>query len=593
VVLLWILVNFAAAVALAAVLLAVGARVRRLLRLPVAPGLRLPVDLSLGAWTGGSLLLVLGLLGLLRPWLLVATVICLGAFGRWRRVRRSWRPLVPAAAAGALWLPVALAPPFFYDALVYHLGLPWQALQEGALRAHPESVFAAFPPLAQLLALPSLALGLDRAPALLHLSSWLIAAVALHSLARRLGAPRPTAGAAAALLMILPACPLIPGMATAEGWLLAPLLVALQLALRPTRPGAPLAAGLFAGIAVSARLQGLPWAAIVLVLILGARPFQPRRLGMAVLGLLAGALPWWLKNLVLLHDPTAPLLWRREGLETLWRDAGTAVLQGASLVEIPARLAHALAPELPYLVPLALAAALALRRRAARPLAVACVLGLAAWSAGGALPRFLAPTVAVLVAMAAAAGSSRWSRWAAGLALAAAAVVGLGGAATLLHRLGLPHLIALPPGSARPAVPNDPAPAFVRAAELPADARLLFVGEPRGLGCPRPFVAPSQHDVSPLREPLEAADRPEAVRDWLSGRGYTHLLVNQLELGRLAGGYPVAPWRTAEGRRRWLQLLDLLGPPAIAANGVQVFTVQPPTRPLRQGYAFAWSGKGD
>ncbi|HUK13928.1 MAG TPA: hypothetical protein VLW17_11565, partial [Thermoanaerobaculaceae bacterium] len=118
---------------------------------------------------------------------------------------------------------------------------------------------------------------------------------------------------------------------------------------------------------------------------------------------------------------------------------------------------------------------------------------------------------------------------------------------------------------------NDPSSAFAAACALPAASRVLFVGEPRGFGFPRDFAAPSQHDVSPLRELLERNLSPEDAAKELSRRGFTHLLINWGELGRLDHGYPVAPWRDADGLARWRRFLYWLGPPTIASGPVEVF----------------------
>ena len=52
---------FIVASALAAALVAVGARFRGLLRLPVGPRLRLPVDFLLGSWVLAVIVLLLGI----------------------------------------------------------------------------------------------------------------------------------------------------------------------------------------------------------------------------------------------------------------------------------------------------------------------------------------------------------------------------------------------------------------------------------------------------------------------------------------------------------------------------------------------------
>src|SRR5207249_662424 len=120
-------------------------------------------------------------------------------------------------------------------------------------------------------------------------------------------------------------------------------------------------------------------------------------------------------------------------------------------------------------------------------------------------------------------------------------------------------------------VTNNPATVGQEAASLPSGGRVLFVGEARGFGFPTRFTAPSQHDLSPLRNPIESLPSAQEVRGWLTAQGYTHLLVNAAELRRLAPRYPIAPWRTEEGRRRFEALLETLGPPLIQRGEVAIF----------------------
>src|SRR4030042_5803707 len=186
-------------------------------RLPVGPRLRLPVDFLLGSWVLAAIVLLLGIAHWWFRGVLIGATVALAALGRWQRT--GWRGDVLALPVlGALLaLPVALAEPFFYDALVYHLGLPWQALLEGGLRAHPENLFAAFPPLAQLLSAAPLAVGLDRLPAVLHWWSFVAAGAAAGRLARSLGAPPWAAGLAALCPPLLPAPAPVAGLPAAGG----------------------------------------------------------------------------------------------------------------------------------------------------------------------------------------------------------------------------------------------------------------------------------------------------------------------------------------------------------------------------------------
>lgn len=560
--------------ALSGILAAGGARLRGVLRLPVRPGLRLPVDLLLGSWVLATTVLLLGLARLWFPALLVGAAAALAAGGRWRRA--GWRyELATLAALGALAsLPLALAEPFFYDALVYHLGLPWQALLERGLRAHPENLFAAFPPLAQLLSAAPLAVGLDRVPAVLHWWSFVAAGVAAGGLARSLGAPPWAAGLAALCLPLLPAQALVPGLPAAEGWAIAGVLAALALALSPrVPPSGALLIGVLVGIASAARLQGIPWSGMALAVV-WLRERRRQTLAQGIGGWLIGSAPWWVKNLVLLGDPTAPVLWRREGVETLWRDAGSLLLAGPA--GFAGSLAGNLGPHAAYLGPLTLAAVLAVLSRRQKRLWLAGVVavgGVFAWGVSGSLPRFLVPTLGVVLALAGAAARTTLGRWTACLALAVATLTGLVFNLAELDRVGGIAVLMRSAAADRVWIANNPLPAFTAARTLPAGARVLFVGEPRGFRFPRRFVAPSQHDVSPLRAILETANGPGEAAAVLLDRGFTHLLINQGELSRLAGSYPVVPWRDPTGWRRWSAFLAALGPPELQVGGVQLFAL--------------------
>jgi hypothetical protein len=571
---LLILINSLVAAILVAVLLALGARIRYLVRLPLKHSLRLPVELSLGAWAAATVLLLQALAGLVSaPWL-AATVVLLAACGCWRRNRRRWTGFGVAAIGGLLPLTVAIGPPIFYDAMVYHLGLPWQVLCEAGLHAHPENVFAAFPPLSQLLALPFLAWGLDRAPALLHWLTWLAASCAVQELARRSGAPVKTRYLLGAAVLLLPVAPIVAGFPAAEGWFLMPQLTAISLLLGRPAPGTAAAAGLLAGVATAARLQGLPWTLPLLVMV-AWRTRSLRQTSLAAGCWFLGALPWWLKNLLLLGDPLAPLLWQREGLETLWRDSGSYLKAGHGLVASLAQLPDLLSSELVYLLPMiALAAVAARRPGAARAVAALALAGLLIWPLSGALLRFLTPTLVLLAAAVSSLGQTKVRRMAAMVVLLGCGLVGV---ARSVGQLQLLRPLSLLPLSrevaASQVLANDPQLAFDKARALPPDALVLMVAEPRGFGFPRPFVTPSQHDPSLLRPALAASRNAEEAVASLRDQGFTHILVNWRELERLKDGYPVAPWFDSETRLRWSQLLVHIGSPMIAHGGVSIYSL--------------------
>ncbi len=581
---------------------AVGARARRLARIPVGAWLRLPIDFLLGSWLLGCVLLLCGMLRLFRPWALLAVSIALGLAGVWRD--RRWRrwTILPCLLPALLLLPIALAPPFFYDALVYHLGLPWQALQEGRLAPHPENFFSAFPPLAQLVAAGPLAAGLaasslapggeagalaagfERVPALLHLLSCVAAGAALAGLARRVGAPPALALLAGGTLPILPAFAPVPGFPAAEGWMVAAVVAALAVALggRDRRELA-LLAGFLAGVATAARLQGIPWAGIVVALIAVRARAPLVRSVQAAAAWLIGSAPWWLKNLLLLGDPAAPLGWHPAGIETLRREAGSHLYGLSQIGGWPGELGATLRHDAAYLIPLAFAALLAASgpgARRARLLCGALLVSMVAWWLSGSVMRFLVPSIALLLALAAAAGGRR--------PRIAAAVLGWSALLGVISTIGWVRLLGSIPPAADPSdasvkrlVVDDPYPAFAQARALPPDARTLFVAEARGLRFPRRFETPSPYDVSPLRAPLEGLASAAEVRDWLVRRGYTHLLVNRGEMARMAADYPALPWQSPAGRRRFQELLDLTAPPSVLVGDVGIFTLT--TEPVEPG----------
>jgi|YNPBryunderm2012_1023409.scaffolds.fasta_scaffold00084_26 hypothetical protein len=571
--------SLAAAGAASAVMTAAGARLCAAGRLGLDRDLRAPVHFLLGAGTLAVLLTAVGLAGGLSRAVAIGVLGVLALAGRWRRWRWPRWPLVLLLAVPLLLLlPVALAPPFFYDALIYHLGLPWQALLEGGLKPHPENFYATVPPLAQLVAVPALAVHLERVPALLHMVSFLAAGCAVAALARAVGAPRWAATGAGACLPVLPLLVVVPAFPAAEGWGIAGVAAAAAVALRRRLPaGGGVLVGALAGLAAASRAQVVGLAAVVVLLTVLRQGTWGARLG-TVASLLLAAAPWWLKNYVLLGAPLAPLGWSTGGQQALWQDGRVAVALAATPAQAWNIFFSGLWPDAWYVVALLLMAFLLVGRGGVPGqgrLVLLIAVGLVAWAAVAAVPRYLGATTALLLALGAAvSGSTRAGRWAFVAVVATTAAQGLAGSWSLVMGLGGVGLASEEPTAVRARlVINDPFPAFAQAAQLPAQARVLFVGEPRGFGFPRPFVAPSYYDSSPLAAVTEREEDPAEVAAWLAGQGFTHLLINWQELRRLAPGYPVVPWRSEAGRETFRALLAQLSPPVMAVAGVEVYTL--------------------
>uniref|UniRef100_A0A7V2EEX1 Glycosyltransferase RgtA/B/C/D-like domain-containing protein n=1 Tax=Thermoanaerobaculum aquaticum TaxID=1312852 RepID=A0A7V2EEX1_9BACT len=465
-------------------------------------------------------------------------------------------------------VPLALAQPFFYDALVYHLALPWQALIEGGWHAHPESIYAAGPPLAQLCALPFLVVNLPRAYAFLHLLAFTLAGAALYTLCGLLGGRR-FAFLAGFCLPILPLYVLVPGFPTAEGWAVLSLTVGVGLLFRRCHL---VWAGLLAGLAVASRLQALPLAAGVALL--GALRLQPWKQRLQLLfAFLLGSSLWWAKNWLLLGKPFLPF--GGSAFSALSRDAAQVSAQGLDFYGVIRASASALAPHAPYLLPLVVAAlgavCLAPSRRVLTVASLAAV-GLVSWPFVGLLTRFLAAASPLWLALPTVA-RTKISRLASGLALGVSAIFGLVVSAQELWRWGGFSLLGPAVSIEERLVVNNPLPAFRKAEALPENARVLFVGEPRGFLFPRRFIAPSVLDEHPLAALMETAKTPEEAVLSLRNSGFSHLLVNWGELHRLVPGYPCAPWRSPAGRANFIKLIQALEPPVLTAGPVAIYTL--------------------
>lgn len=584
--------NLAATTVFGLLLLRTGGRIRRALRFPLSPAERPAVDLSIGGAFTGTLMLIFGLMHLFRPSVLIgglllqsALVFLLPEAVKSRKRGARWSPLLLTSGIAALPNAlIALGPPHFYDSMVYHLGLPWQALQEGAVSAHPEDLFSTFPPLTQLINAPLLAIHAWRAPAMIHLLAWIFAASAAGGMARRLGAGKTAAHLVTAATMLLPQTPLVPGFPAAEAWFLAALIPAVSMLLGPAasmsgRLNSRMAAAfLLAGIACAHRLQGLSWA-VLLVLFTLIRSRRIRTLSTAAAWGFLGSSSWWLKNAILLHDPAAPVFWQRPGMESLWRDGGAWLKAGLTLHEMLARLPIALSPMAQALFPLLLAGTMAAAfHRRSRSLCILAAMSFFLWPLQGALPRFFAPVAILWLIVASTWRRPRIGRIAALFCLLPGLGLGLLSQLSWIRNTEALSLLHMNFRTAAPLVaPNPPFQAYDKLDDiLPEDTRVLLVSESRGFGLPRPFLSPSQHDPSPLRPLMESDLPPDEISLKLWKRGLTHILINMGELQRLQNSYPVAPWASPAGEGRWWAFIQSLGSPLLIDGPIRVWALRPP-----------------
>jgi len=318
---------------------ALGAGIGLLLlqRLDLAPLERLIWGAAVGLGVVSLAGLVLGAVGLLRPWLLWLLVVAgLAATARplWRALRAAWAnptwqpqgrfEKLLAGYCGVMLvvaLAWALAPPTAWDGLVYHLAGPKLYLATGRV-SHPLDLpYLGFPQLAEMLFAWGMGLAGERAAAPIH---WFYGLLAVLGLAvagrRRLGGA--TGWLAGAVLLSAPSIVLLAGWPYVDLVLLVYATLAFLSLARFYESGPQSRAwlvlsGVFAGLALSTKYTALALlpalTAALFVAQIRHSPFAIRHLRFAICDLLllcgvalAAWSPWLARNLLLAGNPTYP-----------------------------------------------------------------------------------------------------------------------------------------------------------------------------------------------------------------------------------------------------------------------------------------------
>jgi hypothetical protein len=568
-----------------AVTAAWGSRIGRRLGVVFESGLE---QWALGAVLGlgllGTAVFGLAVVGGLHRWLGYVVLLILGlaalseirALGQWlisglRRLRPTGIPWLwlYTGLIGLLSLGLALLPPTSWDALVYHLQGPRLYLEAHRLIAVPENFYLNWPAQVEMLFTWGMLLKGDTLAKLFHWIFWPLTAALLYILSRR--AVTPHAGRwAVALWASVPFAAELAGVAYVDLALTAFVLAGVYAFFRWTdslRDGWLALSGLFIGLAMASKYTAATWLILLgLLLIYHAwrHHRQPmvwivaRTTGFAVVAGLV-LTPWLVKNWLVTGNPIYPFVFGGVGWNSTreawltWPGHGysrnpldylalpwLATVLGTS--GTPAFDAT-IGPLLLCLVPL-----IFLFRR--RPRAVNYGLALA----GGQLAylaitmyryiylaetRLILPAFALLCVAAAFAlyrlpaldrRSFRLS-WVVGVVVTLVLIVNLVAEARafLAVRPVAPLLgveshrdyLARRLGSYSDAMRhiND---------RLPAQARLLFLWEPRGYYCQRPTRADATLDN--LAQLRVAHGKTEDALAALQADGFTHLLLHRAGL---------------------------------------------------------------
>ncbi len=516
-------------------------------------------------------------------------VLAGGLWKAWGLTRGQPRPALMFGAALAAGAPLWLVPPYFYDALVYHLGFPWTWLANGSFATVAHNLFSHFPMAASTVFLLPVAIGLPEAAAGLHWATFVIALVVLARLAGRLGAGRYRWVAPVLVLGCWHATWIASVAAADQLVVLGVVLMVNHLAAHDESASErTLGIGLAFGLAVAAKYTAaIPAAAVLVVGCLTAASvtWPAAGLGIAVSSF------WWVRNLVTTGNPVFPLLWTLlggRGWSAPDNQRYLALVQEGvgGLASVPAGLAHLVVPPnglgwwavaaLP-LVALALSGHDGARRER-RLVALAVALALAAWLVTSQTTRYALPLAALLAALAAA-GLGRFGPRPARLVLALLGVtVALGVlnlAAFVFGVLGVGRLWRGAESAEawrHSATVNDPLPAYRRCdAVLPKQARILVVGDGRAWGCPRPHQVSSPYDEQLVQDVVESSPTAAVAAQRLRSAGFTHLLINWGEVARLGGpGYRVLRWRSRDADARWRDFLGEFTRPVFRKGSIEV-----------------------
>ncbi len=340
--------------ALLVVALGTGIGVRLLQGLTVARADRLVLAAAVGLGALSLVGLGLGVVGLLRPWvlwLLTMAGLLLTSGPLWRALAAAWadfawRPqgrfegflAVYCGIVLALALLWALAPPTAWDGLVYHLTGPKLYLETGRV-SHPLDLpYLGFPQLMGMLFTWGMGLAGERAAAPIHWFYGALEVFALVLIGRRWLSD--AAGwLAAAVLLSAYSIVMLAGLpyvdltlllyATLAFWALGHFLWSGPQAQRWL-----LLSGVLAGLALSTKYTALalPPALVLALLVSRIRNWRPAIRDALLLGVVALLVwsPWLLKNLVFTGNPTYPFFFGGvywDGYRAEWYDRpGTGLL---------------------------------------------------------------------------------------------------------------------------------------------------------------------------------------------------------------------------------------------------------------------------
>lgn len=530
-----------------------------------------------------------------------------------RRIRIKFDDL-PALASGLLvgvfWLLVWLwstIPPVFYDELAFHLLAPERTLATTSLHTAPWVVFTLTPHSSELLlAWGMVSAGDVGARATLY-ALWIVSFIAAWGLVEVLIRPKTSGWAVPMSTCALATAPTFwyfGTLAFAETALVTAVLVAAVILAHHDSNDRPwFVMGMLLGFIASIKLSGVMWAGAIMGAMLLLR-WSRREAALSGLIALMGILPWWGRAFYYTGNPLYPMAHQMIGGRG-WGSENQALLMQhmpyggklpglGELVCLPWEMLSnpdkfGAAPDVGVLAlavtgffllfPLwaRLRGMAANVRQLVDALAFFVLVTGVGWMMTAMVTRYFAPAL-ILCLVVFSAMAVRLDRGRQPVVLTLLLVLAIWGGWRFIQQHEIDFAsrdVALGKAKAdaylTSRLDHYQAARYVRE-HVPANARLLFIGETMPYYFAREAIAPSFYDNHPLKRWVEeSASTGDLVRR-LAAEGVTHIVVNSFELESTRHHRNFAGLDKEAAERRYRELFGYL-PRIYSEAGMMVFVV--------------------
>lgn len=548
------------------------------------------VVLGLGIGLGVSALVVFfaGLSGLIipqMPWILVLglTFVAIGTCIKWPLRSSSnsfaWMvaPSLPTWVALAFLMMLMLmnliatvAPPVFYDTLVYHFGLPQLYLVHHRIIPTPSNIYSGFPMNMEMLYLFGFLFRGERFATLIPWGMSIALIATIFVWAKRFADLQ--TGIFAALLFYT--CPMVSSQIWFSlvdiGWcyffFLAAVLALIKCDKKRILRGADYLLGIFAGFAAGTKYNACAAVLVLVGMILWShfhnkeyRPEQGLRSVVVVIGTAALLIsPYLARNTIFYSSPVFPFLNSSVDWKGLMADAHARTI--AQFVATPIDIFSGLWSSrwdgsgiqtlgVAFLV--FLPVIFRPKHANQRALTIALVLCWALWALSSQMPRFFlyaTPLLAIQIATGLFFLNEKKHQEISACAVLLVCIVNIAQITNYWFESGSWQIFSgqqtreeyLDQGQPGYFTPYFSA-AVMANKSLPQNAMIFFFKESRGYYFQRDFLASSYFVPDPMVRLINDSSSADELRGKLLNQGFTHIFVNRAELFRRGEGLNLSP----------------------------------------------------